>query len=98
MKGDLVAQFLRSPVIAAAGVGLFPKIFGTKLKTLYPNLTAIIAFDADWREKPHVKAALIALQRQLTAAGVKWKVRCWASEYKGYDDFLFDYSRRGVVA
>jgi hypothetical protein len=94
LKADLIAQFLGVPVIAAAGVALFGNNFGATLKRLYPDITAIICFDADWRVKPHVKAPLIALQRQLTAAGVKWRVRCWPSEHKGYDDYLFASRRK----
>lgn len=98
LKGDLISHFLSVPVIAAAGVGLFGRKFGAQLKAAYPNINVVICFDSDWRIKSQVKAALMALQRQLTAAGVKWKVRCWSSDYKGYDDYLLSSFQSEVAA
>jgi len=98
LKGDLISRFLSVPVIAAAGVGLFGRNFAVQLKANYPRITAVICFDSDWCTKPQVKAALIALQRQLTAAGVPWKVRCWPIKFKGYDDFLLPIYRTETAA
>jgi Domain of unknown function (DUF3854) len=98
LKADVISHFLSVPVIAAAGVGLFGREFGAQLKANHPNITAVICFDSDWRSKLQVTAALIRLQRQLTAAGVKWKVRCWPSEYKGYDDYLSAIFSKEVAA
>lgn len=98
LKADVISHFLSVPVIAAAGVGLFGRDFGVQLKADHPNITAVICFDSDWRTKPQVKTALIALQRQLTAAGVPWRVRCWPTEFKGYDDFLLSLFQTEVAA
>ena len=97
LKADLIAHFLGVSVIAAAGVGLFGREFGAQLKANHPDITAVICFDSDWRTKPQVKAALIALQHQLTMAGVPWRVRCWPIEYKGYDDFLLSMFQTEVA-
>lgn len=98
LKGDAISYFLSAPVIAAAGVSLFGRGFGAKLKADHPKITAIICFDSDWRSKPQVKDALIGLQRQLTASGVPWKVRVWPTDYKGYDDCLFAMHSQEVAA
>jgi hypothetical protein len=90
LKADLISYFLSVPVIAAAGVGLFGRDFGEKLKANFKDITAVICFDSDWRVKPPVKRALLDLQQQLCAARVPWKVRCWRLEYKGYDNYLLD--------
>jgi hypothetical protein len=98
LKGDVIAYFLGAPVIAAAGVALFGRNFGATLKMLYPDINAVIALDSDWRRKLQVRAALIALQKQLTSARVNWKVRCWPTEYKGYDDFLLALREKETAA
>lgn len=98
LKADVISHFLSVPVIAGAGVGQFGREFGAQLKANYPNITPVICFDSDWRIKPQVKAALIALQRQLTVAGVQWKVRCWPGEDKGYDDYLLSSFQSEVAA
>jgi hypothetical protein len=98
LKGDLIAHFLGVPVIAAAGVTLFGRNFGATLKALYPDVTAIICVDSDWSTKPQVKTALTVLQRQLTAASVPWRVRCWPMEHKGYDDYLLSLFQTEVAA
>jgi hypothetical protein len=98
LKADVVSHFLSVPVVAAAGVGTFGQDFGVQLQANYPHLTGVICFDSDWRTKPQVKAALISLQRQLTAAGLPWKVRCWPTEFKGYDDFLLSVFQTEAAA
>jgi hypothetical protein len=97
LKGDLISHFLSVPVIAAAGVGLFGRDFATDLKRAYPNLKGAICFDSDWRTKPQVLCQLESLQKQLTQAGIVWTVRCWGTDFKGYDDYLAA-TRSGEVA
>jgi hypothetical protein len=98
LKADVISQVLSVPAIAAAGVGLFGRDFGVLLKAHHPNITAVICFDSDWRTKLQVKCALTALQRQLTAASVLWRVRCWPIKFKGYDDFLLSILPTEVAA
>jgi hypothetical protein len=88
LKGDLISHFLSVPVIAAAGVSLFGRDFADTLSAKYPGLSVVICFDSDWRTKSQVLSPLIALQRQLTHAGIPSKIRWWPREYRGYDDYL----------
>lgn len=98
LKANVISHFLDMPVVGAAGVRSFGAQFAVSLKAAHPHLTIVICFDSDWRSKQPVREALKTLQRQLTSAGVRWQVRSWPSEYKGYDDYLLAYSRIGVVA
>ena len=98
LKANVISHFLDVPVIAAAGVRSFGTNFANSIMAAYANVTVIICFDSDWRSKEEVRNALKALRRQLTDGGVQWRVRSWSSEFKGYDDYLFDYFRTGVVA
>lgn len=93
LKAAVISHFLSVPVIAAAGVGLFGRDLGVQLKANYPNITAVISFDSDWRTKSQVLAPLLSLIRQLDRAGVSWKVRYWPSQFKGYDDYLVSFMK-----
>jgi len=97
LKASVIGRFLDVPVIGAAGVRSFGRNFATTFKANYPNTTVVICFDSDWRSKVNVRNALSALRGQLTDAGVQWRVRCWSSEYKGYDDYLLAQFRLGIT-
>ncbi len=90
LKADVASFLLGAPVIAAAGVSTFGDDFAANLKQQFPNIkTCHIAFDADFRTKSQVKAALERLMRQLVAAGFHAQVRTWNSALgKGIDDYL----------
>jgi len=88
LKANIIAHFTGSPVVAAAGVGNFGADFASRLWSLCPHATPIIAFDADWMIKPQVAAALEKIKRELRAVGFRFKVRSWPSRYKGLDDYL----------
>ncbi len=98
LKANVISHFLGIPVIAAAGVRSFGTNFANSIKAAYANITVIICFDSDWRSKEEIRNALKALRRQLTDSGVQWRVRCWPSEYKGYDDYLLTHFGSEVAA
>jgi hypothetical protein len=90
LKADIAAHFLNAPVIAAAGVSCFGENFAPNLREQFPKLkTCVVAFDSDFRTKPQVKASLDKLIRQLSAVGLRVRVRTWRAELgKGIDDYL----------
>ncbi len=90
LKADIAAHFLNAPVVAAAGVSCFGENFAANLREKFPKLkTCVVAFDSDFRTKPQVKASLDKLIRQLSAVGLRVRVRTWAAELgKGIDDYL----------
>jgi hypothetical protein len=89
MKANVVSFFLNTPVVGVAGVSTFTDDFGEYLKRELPDLRrAVICYDTDWQSKKEVRRALLRLQRTLTKAGLRWKVRTWPPEFKGYDDYL----------
>jgi hypothetical protein len=89
LKGNIISYFLNCPVVAVAGVSTFKDDFADTLKRDLPELRrVVIAYDSDWQQKREVKRALLRLQRTLAKAGLRWKVRTWPPEFKGYDDFL----------
>jgi hypothetical protein len=90
LKADVASHLLDAPVIAAAGVSTFGDDFAANLKQQFPNIkTCHVAFDADFRTKPQVRAALERLMRQVVAAGFHAQVRTWnAALGKGIDDYL----------
>ena len=95
LKGMIISHFLNAGVIAVAGTGSFNDDFGAMLKTELPELRqVVIAYDSDWQRNKEVKKALLRLQRNLTRAGLRWKVRTWAGDAKGYDDFLLSMAQQ----
>jgi hypothetical protein len=89
LKGAVISFFLTCGVIAVPGVSTFTEVFGERLKSNFPELRHVrIAYDNDWAVKREVRKALFRLQRTLTRAGLRWSVRKWSAEFKGYDDFL----------
>ncbi|MBA3804091.1 MAG: DUF3854 domain-containing protein [Acidobacteria bacterium] len=89
LKGMIISHFLGAGVIAVGGTSAFSDGFGAMLKAELPELRRVtICYDADWTAKREVKKALLRLQRNLSRAGLRWKVRTWPGEAKGYDDYL----------
>ena len=100
LKANVISSFLDAPVVGVAGTSSFNETFGDYLKEELPDLRrVVIAYDTDWMKKKEVRRALLRLQRVLTKAGLRWKLRTWPGEYKGYDDFLLAVSlERAEVA
>jgi len=89
LKASVISYFTHSPVIAAAGVQIFPSDFAQTLKAEFPQLRRVtVTFDSDLFEKHQVFAALERLITQLERARFNVRVRTWADGFKGYDDYL----------
>jgi hypothetical protein len=99
LKGDVISSFLNCGVVAVPGTSAFNEKFGEWLKSEVPELRrVVIAYDADWRTKLQVRAALEKLMKVLSRAGLRWSARTWTGDAKGYDDYLLAASIHGEVA
>ena len=89
LKADIVAARLCVPVVGLPGVSTIPEDFGDNLKRRFPGIREVsIAFDADWKRKRSVKAALLNLITELRRAGLPTKICRWPARFKGFDDYL----------
>jgi hypothetical protein len=89
LKANVISYFLNAPVVGVAGTSSFNETFGDYLKAELPDLKrVVIAYDTDQTRKVEVRRALLRLQRVLSRAGLRWKVRTWPDTWKGYDDYL----------
>jgi len=97
LKSDVASFFLNSPVIAAAGVTLFGRDFGDRLRQLAPKLhTVYVAFDLDWKSNETVKRALFRLLEELERARFAARLRAWPPHMgKGIDDYLLSVAKGG---
>jgi hypothetical protein len=94
LKASIISFFLDAGVIGIAGTSSFTEDFGVKLREELPELRQVtLTYDADWQIKPEVRKALYRLQRSVSRAGLRWKVRLWPYE-KGYDDYLLAVARQ----
>lgn len=88
LKAEIIAQFTGVAVIGLAGVGNFKPGLGEALKALHVKRVQI-AFDADYRSKPHVRHELKKLGQLLSTAGLAVSVLNWnLGTGKGLDDVL----------
>jgi hypothetical protein len=91
LKADCISDFKDCAAIAVAGVsGVAPDKLISELRQNLPEVKKVlIAFDADWREKKHVKNKLVQLVKAVDAAGFDGDVMQWdALLGKGLDDVL----------
>ena len=95
LKADVATHFLQSPVIAAAGVTLFGRDFGARLRSIAPTLrTVFVAFDLDWQSNETVRRALFRLTEELERACLVVRLRAWPRALgKGIDDYLLSVSK-----
>lgn len=90
LKADVIAERLDCCVVGIPGVSSFALNFGTWLADKLPVLkTVYVAYDADWRDKSEVRAALHRLLDALAEAGLNGAVLAWnGARAKGLDDLL----------
>jgi putative DNA primase/helicase len=87
LKADLATILSGIPTVGAPGVGNWRCCLSV-LKALGAK-TVRLAFDADWRTKPHVAQALVECGRTLVEAGFALELELWPeSDGKGIDDLL----------
>jgi hypothetical protein len=100
LKADVAAFFTGAPVIAAAGVTLFGRNIGDRLKQIAPQLrTVYVAFDLDWKSNETVKRALFRLMEELERARFGARLRAWPAHLgKGIDDYLLTVAKGGQTA
>ncbi len=89
LKSQIVAFLSGAPVVGIAGTCSITGL-AARLKMSFPKLRyAVIAYDRDMNEKPHVYEALMRLVGQLEAERFRVRVRTWpGQQYKGFDDYL----------
>jgi hypothetical protein len=76
-------------VVGIAGVQAFGTDFSSRLRLSFPKLRrAVVAYDRDLLDNPHVFCALERLINQLRGVFLEVRVRTWHTPHKGYDDFL----------
>lgn len=89
LKADVISCLSGAAVVGLAGVQAFGDDFSSRLRRSFPRLRrAVVAYDRDLVNNPHVFSALERLIDQLRGAFLQVRVRVWPSPHKGYDDFL----------
>jgi hypothetical protein len=87
LKADVATALSGVLTIAVPGVTLWRQALPL-LNVLQPA-RVLLAFDADWRQNPHVARALAQATQALVEAGLTVVVETWdASQGKGIDDVL----------
>ena len=87
LKADIASVLSGVLTIAVPGVTFWRQALPI-LEALQPT-RVLLAFDSDWRQKPHVARALAQATQALVEAGYTVAVETWdASHGKGIDDVL----------
>jgi DNA primase len=98
LKADVIAALTGLPVVGAAGTHS-TRGLASRLKSNFPRLRrAVVAFDKDVFDKPHVAHGLEKLIADLGAEGFRVRVRTWPGSAKGFDDYLLSQVRAQEVA
>ncbi len=99
LKADCISHLSGQPAIGVAGVSTFGQNFTADLRSHFPQLSeVVVAYDKDLYQKKEVYDALMRLTAQLERARFRVRIRDWAGDAKGYDDFLLSQVRREVAA
>jgi hypothetical protein len=88
IKADLAAQRLGAVVLSMPGVSSWAVVLRDLAELLPEGGRAVIAVDADWREKKFVHAAIWNACLACQALGYEVRVAQWNPMYKGLDDLL----------
>ncbi|MCZ2390504.1 MAG: DUF3854 domain-containing protein [Acidobacteria bacterium] len=91
LKADRITEFHDLPCIGIPGVHNFKETFAVDLKRIFPEIElALVAFDADFVNNPHVQDGLCKLVFNL-APVIETHILKWnLSDGKGLDDVLFN--------
>lgn len=99
LKADVISCLSGAAVVGLAGVQAFGDDFSSRLRLSFPRLRrAVVAYDRDLVNNPHVFSALERLISQLRGAFLQVRVRVWQTAHKGYDDFLLSRLTQGGAA
>ncbi len=88
LKADIAAVLLGAVVLSVPGVSLWQRALADLIAMLPGGGRVVLAFDADWRKKRLVHAALWNLIVSCTAIGSRVEAALWEPTHKGIDDLL----------
>lgn len=92
MKADVIASLTGQTVLAVPGVNALTQL-ETTLAYLRENGTESImtAFDMDFLINPHVQNGYRELTKLLSGMGYQYGTYLWDPEYKGLDDYVWQF-------
>jgi hypothetical protein len=88
LKADYAADKLRAVVLSVPGVSSWTLALADLRELLPDDGRVVVAFDADWREKIQVHAAMWDIAQACNALGYNVEIATWDSALKGLDDLL----------
>jgi hypothetical protein len=89
IKADLASERLGAIVVSVPGVDLWSRCLPDLAELLPDGGDVVLAFDADWRDKPQVHEALWRLALVCQALDYGLRIALWnVSDGKGLDDLL----------
>lgn len=94
LKADVYYCLTKEPILAVLGVNSIGHLKQTliELKRIYPNIDTIEdCFDMDYITNQWVQQAIENLKDMLSDMGFNYVRREWDKNYKGIDDFAYEY-------
>ena len=79
-------------MLAVAGVSALSQLDGVLVQLREKGVRKIMtAFDMDFLTNPHVENGYKNLKRHLTDNGFQYGTYLWDPQYKGLDDYVWQY-------
>ena len=95
MKADIIHALTGRTVIAVPGVHSIAKLKGALERLKELGLREVkTAFDMDFIVNPNVQEALGNIRALLSELGLKNSTYIWDSQYKGLDDYIWEYKMK----
>lgn len=92
MKADVIHALTGRSVLAVPGVQSLTQLSNSLEQLQKMGLEKVYtAFDMDMLCNHHVQDGFNNLGRLLSGMGIRYKAYVWPSEYKGLDDFIWEY-------
>lgn len=92
MKADIVHELTSQTVLAVAGVSALSQLDSVLVQLREKGVRKIMtAFDMDFLTNPHVENGYNNLKRHLTDNGFQYGTYLWDPQYKGLDDYVWQY-------
>lgn len=96
MKADIIHALTGKTVVAVAGVNALSQLEGMLAELRQHGTEKIMtAFDMDFLSNPHVENGYNNLTQLLTSMGFLYGTYLWDPEYKGLDDYVWQYCLHG---